>query len=126
MQVKPKKENKITLTPRDIISAENSASIQALVFSLSAVKARSTFFDGELTDGIKLIHAVGFDKNQHAKLMEFHTNNIPVILGNCQIQLNKIYSKLEVVIHSYTNIPSCDVKFAVYMSLKYSEVTPLT
>ena len=55
VQVKPKKENKITLTPRDITSAENSASIQALVFSLSAAKPRSTFFDGELTDGIKLI-----------------------------------------------------------------------
>ena len=26
--------------------------------------------------------------------MEFHTKNAPVVLGNCQIQLNKIYNKL--------------------------------
>lgn len=110
----PKKDHKIILAPKDIVSPDTHASVHAIVFSLSATKTKGTFFDGELTDGVKIIRVVGFDKNQHAKLQDFHIKQIPVTLSNCQIKFNNVYNKLEVTIHSYTNVQPSTATFTVH------------
>ena len=99
--------------PKVIASPDTHASVHALVLSLSPTKPRGTFFDGELTDGVKIVRVVGFDKQQHTKLQDFHVKQAPVTLGNCQVQFNKVHHKLEVAVHSYTNIGPSDAKFTV-------------
>ena len=91
------------LSPSEITQPEQKATVQALLTSLSASKKNTTFFQGELTDGNTVIPLIGFD-NVHKKLSELMANNVPASLKNCQVSLNKITGKPQVVIKSYTVI----------------------
>ena len=89
------------------MSPDAHASMHAINLSLSPIKSGGTFFDGELTDGIKIIRLVDLNKNQHAKLQDFHLKQAPVTLGNCQIQFNKLTGNKR-------NIQPSDAKFMIH------------
>ena len=95
------KQLKRAMSPADIKSPDPSATVNALVTSLSPIKAKERTFFGELSDGGTVVPLVGFDKSQREKLEQFYHSQKPVTLNNCQISLNKA-GKPQVIINSYT------------------------
>ena len=68
------------------------------------------YFDGELTDGQRVIRLVGFRNAQRDVLESYYKTNRPVTLEGCCIQFNQTNQKLEVAIKDYTKIsPSSEV-----------------
>ena len=115
VDIKSKRQSRSTevLSPKKIKSADAHATLHAVVMSMSPLKKKGTFFDGELTDGDGVTRIVGFDKAQQQKLETFYAQKTPVVLSNCEIKMNKFNSKLEVVLRSYTKIEKSDVKFNI-------------
>lgn len=106
----PKK--KPLLSPSNISSVEEHATVTGLLASLSPVKP-SRYFDAELTDGESLIRLVGFDKSKQRQLQPFSDYELPVTLKDCVIQKNKYSGNLEIVIKPYTKIEESHVNFEV-------------
>ena len=98
------KQSKKGLSPREILSPEPSATVNALVTSLSPAKPKERLFFGELSDGEAVIPLVGFDPSQWHKLEQFQGSKKPVSLINCQVSTNKITGKPQVIVKSYTDI----------------------
>ena len=114
VDVKAKRHTKEeVLSPKKIKTADAHATLHALVMSMSPLKKKGTYFDGELTDGDEVTRIVGFDKAQQQKLEKFYTEKIPVILTNCEIKRNKFNNRLEVVLRSYSKIEKSDVNFEI-------------
>ena len=68
VDVKPKRQTqKEVLSPNKVKSLNAHATIHALVMSMSPPKKKGTFFDGELTDGDRVIRIVGFEKKTTKK-----------------------------------------------------------
>ena len=95
------KQLKRAMSPAEIKSPDASATVSALVTSLSPIKAKEQTFFGELSDGGVVVPLLGFDKPQREKLEQFYLSKKPVTLNNCQISLNKA-GKPQVIIKSYT------------------------
>jgi hypothetical protein len=75
---------------------------------------RNRHFIGELVDEEKAMRFVGFNPAQRMKLYTFNNNrNLPVLLKNCDIELNQYSKHLEVVIKGYTKIVESPTKFNV-------------
>jgi hypothetical protein len=83
----------------------------ALLTGLSPM--RKKHFIGELVDEQKSMRFVGFSPAQRAQLDSFNSNHQPVLLKNCDIQLNEYSKNLEVVIKGYTKITNSPKKFDV-------------
>lgn len=66
---------------------------------------RKKHFVGEVVDEAKSIRFVGFDPSQRMQLDAL--NKSPVLLKNCDIQVNQYSKSLEVVIKGYTRITNC-------------------
>ena len=62
------------------------------------------YFDGELTDGRRVIRLVGFRNAQRDVLESYYKTNRPVTPEGCCIQFNQTNQKLEVAIKDYTKI----------------------
>ena len=56
------------LSPSEIRQPEQKVTVQALLTSLSPTKKNETYFQGELTDGTKVIPLIGFEKTHRKKL----------------------------------------------------------
>ena len=111
-QAKEEPSISIPLSPAEITSPNKSATVNALVASLSPVKP-SRYFDGELTDGNAVIRLVGFDDNKRQELQLFCDQKTPVTLRNCLVQHNKFKDTLEVVVKNYTKLEPSGAKFEV-------------
>ena len=94
------------LSPSQINSPDTHVTIQALVASVSPVKAK--YFDGEMTDGEAIVR---FKKSQQEQLLSLYTKGVPVRIKDCQIQRNKLNNKLEIVLKSFTKEEQSDVEF---------------
>ena len=109
----PTKQPKTTpLSPGNITAPNQHATVSAVVASLSPIKPNK-YFDGELTDGECVIRLVGFDKSKQRQLQMFCDSKMPVTLRDCQVQLNKFKSTLEVVLKKHTKIEPSQLKFDV-------------
>ena len=108
----PKQETS-PLSPANIEIPTSTATVHAIIASLSPIRPSSRYFDGELTDGDSVIRLVGFSKSQREQLEEFCQKRIPITLKNCQIQQNKFKNNLEVVLKTHTSIQPSDVTFDV-------------
>lgn len=99
------------LTPTKVMSKDPHATVTGILASISPTKPKSTFFDGELTDGDTVMRLVGFDKEVKNVLEGFFKKNVPVTLNNCQIQENKFTKKLEILVKTYTIVEASSVNF---------------
>ena len=68
---------------------------------------------GELVGQSNAISLVGFDQSTQNKIQAMHKQNVPVFFRNCDIQLNRYTTKLEVVIKSYTKIEPSKTVFDI-------------
>lgn len=84
--------------------------ICALLTGLSPMQKKR--FTGELVDEHTSIRCVGFDAAKQIQLSTFN-NKKPVLLQNCNIQLNSYSKSLEVMIKGYTRITESPRKFDV-------------
>ena len=100
------------LSPGNIQSTSASATVHALIASVSPLKP-SRYFDGEITDGDSVIRIVGFDKVQRQMLHTYCNQKTPISLKNCQIQRNKYHGKLEVVLKGNTKIEQSSIEFEI-------------
>ena len=107
------KKSRMSLSPSQLSSPEPSATVNGVVASLSPQKERSRFFHGELTDGESVVRVVGFEKEQRQKLADFYQKQQPVTIRNCQVSMNKITGKPEVVIKSYTTLENSEETFNI-------------
>ena len=110
-EVEPQKIKVEPLTPTKIKNTDAHATVEAAFACISPTKDDTTFFDGELTDGLDVIRLLGFDKSQHKTLTQFQTKGLSVTLKNCVVQQNKFTKKLEVVLKGYTQIEVSNAKF---------------
>ena len=102
---KIKKEKQTVLSPSKIESPAPNTTVDALVASLSPPRKSGRYFDGELTDGWRVIRP-----EIHRDVLEsYYKTNRPVTLEGCRIQSNQTYKKLEVAIKDYTKISPSDV-----------------
>ena len=106
---KPKRSTRsITpLSPSLVSQSDHSATVNAIVTSISPAKPSSKCFRGELADNQTVIPCITFDKVQRDKLEEFSKSQKTVTLTNCQISVNKPTGKPEVIIKGYTVIDEC-------------------
>ena len=100
------------LSPGNITCCDNNATINAMVACVSPIKP-SKYFDGELTDGDTVMRFVGFRKEHRQLLHSFCEQRKPIIIKNCQVQLNKFKNQLEVVLKSSTQVELSTVQFDV-------------
>ena len=100
------------LSPSDVTTSDQHATITGVLASLSPLKP-SRYFDGELTDGQSIICVVGFDKAKQQELQSFCDCSIPVTLRNCHIQQNKFKNCFEVVLKTHTKIEPSRTQFDV-------------
>ena len=108
---KIKREDKEeVLTPLMISDPIPNTTVEAVILSLLS---HPRYFDGELTDGEKIIRFVAFDTNQGKTMDTFFKKKTPVSLQGCRVQYNKTYHRLEVVVKSYTKISPSTRKFKV-------------
>ena len=98
----------VQLSPVDISSPEEKATVKGIVTSLSPAKQSQKLFLGELSDGEAIIPLVGFDKTHRQFLHERMDSESPVMLRNCQITTNRTTGKLQVVVKSYTTLEESD------------------
>ena len=82
-------------------------------------------FIGELVDEEKSIRFVGFDPAQCMRLDAFINNKQPVLLKNCNTQLNSYSNTLEVVVKGYTKISESSRNFNIDDPTKIG-TTPIT
>ena len=94
--LKMKKENHDVLIPSKISSPAPHITIDALVASLSPQQTSTKYFDGELTDGCKVIHFVGFKPAQRNIPELYYTKGKAVTLEGCHIQCNMVNTKLDI------------------------------
>lgn len=99
------------LSPSKVTHPATKVDMCALLSSLSPMKKKH--FVGELVDEHKSIRLVGFDPAQKMKLDAFNLKKTPVLLKNCDIQLNQYSKSLEVVIKGYTQIAESTTKFDI-------------
>lgn len=109
----PKKERLHIISPSEIKSPDDHATVRALIVSMSPEKASKKFFDGELTDGETVIRMIGFENSQRQQMEAFHKKGAPVVIKKCQIKSNKFSHKVEVLIKQYSKIEVSGVHFNV-------------
>lgn len=98
-------------SPSKISHPASKVDVCAIVTSLSQLHNRC--FRGELVDESASIRFVGFDPAQLKQLEQYNLNKLPVLLRNCDIQLNKYSNNLEVVIKGYTQVNESQQEFAI-------------
>jgi hypothetical protein len=108
-----KKEKHTPISPSKIISPTPHATVDALVASLSPPRKSGRYFDGELTDGEKVIRVIGFKTAQHDILQSYYEKQLPVTLQGCKVQFNQSNNQLEVAIKDYTKITTSTSTFDV-------------
>lgn len=99
------------LSPSKVTHPATKVDICAMLTALSPMKPKH--FVGELVDEHRSIRFVGFDRAQKARLDTFDSNKTPVLLKNCDIQLNKYTNMLEVMIKGYTRILESPITFNI-------------
>ena len=102
--LKIKKEKQAVLSPSKISSPAPHTTVDALVALLSPPPKSGRYFDGELTDGEKVIRLVGFRKAQRDILESYYKKKLAVTLEGCRVQFNQANKKLEVATKDYTKI----------------------
>ena len=103
------------LSPGQIQTPEQKATINALITSLSPLKSpgSSPYFQGEVSDGQTVIPLVGFETLQRQQLEELLHKQQLLTLCNCQISFNDRTQKLQIVIKTHTSIEKASVDFSV-------------
>ena len=104
----PKKPRQDSPPPGDIHSTSTNATVYAMIASVSPLRP-SSYFDGEITDGDKMVRIVGFDKAHSKQLRTFCDEKVPITLHHCRIQQNKFSNKFEVVLKPNTKIEQSSV-----------------
>lgn len=107
-----KEESPTPLSPSKITTSEQHATISGLLTTLSAMKP-SDYFEGEITDGERLMRLVGFQKHMQQQLQAFHDYQIPVTLRNCHIKQNRYKTNFEVILKDQTKIEQSSQQFNV-------------
>lgn len=112
----PTKKNKsatqsLPLTPSGIGGASTSVTLEALATHVSPLKNKR--FVGELIDQTTSIKLVGFDHHTQAKLQALSEDKMPILLSNCDVQVNKFTKQLEVVVKRYTQIEAPSRQFHI-------------
>ena len=57
------------LTPQLISTIDTHATIHACIYSLSSLD--NNYFEGKMTDGVAVIHIVGFDCAHYSQMVQF-------------------------------------------------------
>lgn len=101
------------LSPSTIESPIEKATVNAVLTSLSPQKLPSRCFQGEQTDGDTVIPILGFDQSQRQKLQHYLDDHTPLTLQNCQISLNKVTGKYQIIIKLYTSVEKSSVNYHI-------------
>jgi len=99
------------LSPSKVSQPMSGMNLEAVLASVSPIKNKR--FIGELVDNKKAIGFVGFDPGNQAKLEALKSHGTPVLLKNCDVQLNSWTKKLEVVVRSHTEVVPSDSQFNI-------------
>ena len=93
----------------------SSTQVHGAIISLSPVKRgrKSVFFDGMLADESSKIRLVGFDAQQQRKLNEYHQNNIPVQLLNCEVKPSRQGEGYKLMLKNGTQIKQSPKKMDI-------------
>ena len=100
--LKIKKEKQAVLSPSKISPPAPHTTVDTLVALLSPPPKSGRYFDGELTDGEKVIRLIGFRKAQRDILESYYKKKLAVTLEGCRVQFNQANKKREVVTKDYT------------------------
>ena len=90
------------LSPGNISSLENNATVRGIVTSLSPARQTDRICFGELSDSDTIIPLVGFDKTHRQFLYTRMDTETLVTLRNCQINTKHTTGKLQIVVKSHT------------------------
>ena len=99
----------------DVNGPMSRPSIHGAVVTLSPVNKgqKVMFFDGLLADETSQIRLVEFQGMQQRKLNDYHQNNIPVELENCEVKPARQGEGYEVMLTSSTLIKQSPKKLDV-------------
>ncbi len=86
--------------------ASLNAKTHAVMESLSPIKKSKTcyFFDGQITDGKRLMQVFGFDAGVRRKLVDFENSKDAVALTNCEVKRSRRGEQLEVLVTKKTEV----------------------
>ena len=107
-----KSKEQLPLSPGEIKSPNQHTTVHASVANVSPIRP-SRYFAGELMDGDSVIRIIGFYKKQRQQLHSFCEKKIPIMIKDCQIQLNRFKNKLEVVLKTKTEVEQSNIEFNV-------------
>lgn len=91
-----------------------------------SVSGRSSYFEGQLSNGKTKMRLVGFDTKQQQKLALLHEKKEAVALSNCEVTPSKRGSHLKVIVGRSTEMQRSPTKSKVsaMVCTPSNEITP--
>lgn len=127
MAQKRVEKRKVDYDVSELVGERSEANVYGIVLDLSPVKKSSRnpqvqYFDGRITDGVKVARMVCFDSKKRALLDDAREKGTSIGLKKCKVKENR--GKYEIIASTATRIDVTDKEYIVDESLKAGR--PLT